>query len=439
MSTPIVSLIGQPNVGKSSLFNMLVGKKSAIVNKKSGVTRDRKFSMVYTQDHNFWIVDTAGIADENDKLSTAMYEQSKTAANQASLVLLVVDGSQECQKEDITLARFVQKANVPILLVINKHDITDPADVHSYKKMGIKNIIQVSCQTKHGREDLLSSIIQTVPHKIEDEKLDTKLTVTIVGKPNAGKSTLTNLYAKEDRCIVSNIPGTTRDSIATDLEHRGVPYTLIDTAGMRRKARIHEDIEQIATHTALRAIESSHTVIHLVDATEEIARQDFRIIHLCLNMGKSVIVAINKIDCLSNSERKHVKKNVLIALSHLQYVPIIEISASKGVYTHQLMQQSLNMGKSMHKTFSTSMLTRILERLVKATPPPTRLGRPINLRMAHTSRSHPLQITVRGKRTSYLPKSYIRYLTKGFIDQLGLKGRYIDLVLQSDHNPYDDK
>lgn len=436
MSTPIVTLIGQPNVGKSSLFNLIVGKKAAIISAQSGVTRDRQFAMVNTNEHNFWLVDTAGLAAENDKLSSAMYEQSRIAASQASLVLLVVDGSQACHHNDISLARYIQKSKTPVILVVNKEDITDPETLQSYKRMGISNTLQISCKTKKGHTELQQTIIDAVPHKPDDESFQEKLTVTIVGKPNAGKSTLTNHYAQEDRCIVSNIPGTTRDAISISLEHKGVPYTLIDTAGMRRKARINEEIEQVATSTTLRAVESSHTIIHLIDATEDIARQDFRIIHLCLNMGKSVVIAINKIDCLNQEARKKLKTNINIALSHLQYIPIVEISATQSRHTNQLMKLALKLAESMQRTFSTSMLTRVLEKLVKTTPPPTRLGRPINLRMAHVSRVNPLQITIRGKRTSHLPKSYIRYLEKGFIQQLELHGRQIQLNLQSDHNPF---
>jgi GTP-binding protein len=436
MSTPIVALIGQPNVGKSSLFNLLVGKKSAIVSAQAGVTRDRQFSKVRLNDTPVWLVDTAGLSTYNDKLSDSMYQQSKIAASQADLVILMVDGHHDCHPDDIKLARYIQNSKVPVVLVVNKHDIAKPETVITYKRLGMKNHIDVSCMNKLGIEELITTICTQVP-KTEEEFATDKPRISIVGKPNAGKSTLTNHYANEDRCIVSNIPGTTRDAIAIELEHQGQPYTLIDTAGMRRKARITEEIEQYATAKTLHAIDDAHTIIHLIDATDHIARQDFRIIHLCLDMGKSVMIAINKTDCVNKESRKRFRNEVDIALKHLPQVPIVEISATQGRNTHRLIKQAISLAQSMSKTFSTSYLTRVLERLVKRTPPPTRLGRPINLRLAHTSRQHPLQVTIRGKRTSYLPKSYIRYLTNGFLSQLELTGRHIKLKLESDLNPYD--
>jgi GTP-binding protein len=436
MNTPIVALIGQPNVGKSSLFNLLAGKKSAIVSAKSGVTRDRQFAKVSIDDVPFWLVDTAGLASDTDKLSDAMYAQTRIAAKQADLVILMVDGSLQCTHIDIALARDIQKTKTPTLLVINKLDKSDPTLINTYRRIGMKDIISLSCITKSGLSDLQTSICDNIPH-VEDEPLAKKPVITIVGKPNAGKSTLSNHYAKEDRCIVSHIPGTTRDAISMDLSHKGVDYTLIDTAGMRRKARIHEEVEQYATQDTLRAIDDSHTIIHLLDAQMDIARQDFRIIHLCLDLGKSVVIAINKIDCLNKPARIRFKADLGIALPHLKQIPVIEISATDGRHTHQLMKCALDLADSMQKTFGTAQLTRILERTVKRTPPPSRLGRPINLRVAHISRQSPLEITIRGKRTSYLPTSYTRYLVKSFTQALDLHGRLLQIKCQSDHNPFD--
>ena len=438
MNTPIISLIGQPNVGKSSLFNLLIGKKHAIVSAQAGVTRDRQFSKLSIEDRLAWLVDTAGLSKDHDKLSSLMYEQSRIAAEQADLVLLVVDGSLNCHQQDIQLARFIQKSKTPMCLVINKLDITSEDKMASYRKIGAEHIINLSCTNRTGLNELKEMILGHIP-KVEEDDLPKNPTVAIVGKPNAGKSTLTNHYAKEDRCIVSNIPGTPRDAIAIDLEHRGQAYTLIDTAGMRRKSRINEEIEQYATANTLRAIDDAQTIIHLIDATDPIARQDFRIIHLCLDMGKSVIIGVNKIDCLSQDSKKLFRDDIQIALSHLKTIPIIELSATQGRNTHQLMKQAILQAQDLSRTFNTSFLTRVLEKLVKTTPPPTRLGRPINLRMAHTSRQYPLEITIKGKRTGYLPKSYIRYLMSGFIKQLDLKGRTVKLKLESDHNPYDEK
>lgn len=435
--TPIVALIGQPNVGKSSLFNLLVGKRAAIVSAQAGVTRDRQFSKIFIKDSPLWLVDTAGIAKDKDKLIHAMLNQSQQAIEQADLVLLIVDQNQAIEPHEVQLARHIQKTKKSVILVFNKADTKDPR-IDTYLKMGIDNTISISCKQKTGIDELQEKIHAAIPHVKEEELSDTPI-ITVVGKPNAGKSTLSNHYAQEDRCIVSNIPGTTRDAISIDLEHNNKPYTLIDTAGMRKKAKIYEEIEQYATSIALRSIDKAHTVIHLIDAEENIGRQDFRIIHLCLDMGKAVIIAINKIDILSTKERTEVRKDVEYELKHLPFVPIIELSASKGRNTKKLIQLAIELASDIKKTYSTSYLTRILEKLVTNVVPPTRLGRPINLRMAHISRQLPLTITIKGKRTSYLPESYKRYLTKGFIKHLKIIGRLIQLKLETDHNPYADK
>jgi GTP-binding protein len=436
MNTPIVSLIGQPNVGKSSLFNLLVGKKSAIVSATAGVTRDRQFSKIEIHDTPLWLVDTAGIANEHDKLSNAMYQQSEQAIEQADLILLMVDQNEPCGIDDIKLARSIQKNKKKVILILNKSDGKDP-QADNYLKMGIEHHISISCLQRSGLNTLRESILEYIPHVTETLSPDHP-TITIVGKPNAGKSTLSNHYAKEDRCIVSSIPGTTRDAISIELEHKNMPYTLIDTAGMRKKARIHEEIEQYATSTALRAIDKAHTVIHLIDAEENITRQDFRIVHLCLDMGKAVIIAINKIDTLSKPKRTEVRKDIEYELKHIPFVPIIEISASQGRYTQKLIELAIRIGKDLSTTYATSYLTRTLEKLVKKTPPPSRLGRPINLRMAHISKQCPLEITIRGKRTSYLPVSYERFLVKGFISNLKIVGRLIKIKFETDHNPFSD-
>lgn len=435
MNTPIVALIGQPNVGKSSLFNLLVGKKSAIVSAQAGVTRDRQFSKIQIEDAPLWLVDTAGILKDSDKLIDSMLRQSEQAISQADLILLMVDQGQPLEPHEIQLARHIQKSKKRVILVLNKSDKkTSHAD--TYRKMGITHQISISCRQNVGLDSLQAAIYENIDH-VTEEKLSDKPVITIVGKPNAGKSTLSNYYAKEDRCIVSNIPGTTRDAISIDLEHKGKPYTLVDTAGIRRKAKIQEEIEQYATGITLRSIDSAHTVIHLIDAQENIARQDFRILHLCLDMGKAVIVAINKIDTLSTHQRSEVKKDIEYELKHLPFVPIIEISASEGRFTQKLIELAIQLASSLQEEYATSYLTRILEKLVKKVAPPTRLGRPINLRMAHVSKRSPLTITIKGKRTSYIPESYKRYLTKGFIEQLGIVGRLVKLKLESDHNPYD--
>ncbi|UTC24885.1 ribosome biogenesis GTPase Der [Candidatus Comchoanobacter bicostacola] len=435
MSLPIISIIGRPNVGKSSLFNALSNKKSAIVSNKSGVTRDRQFTRISINQSDIWLVDTAGLGDESDKLSSSMLRQSWAAAGQSDLVLFTV--SDSLHPNDVTIIRKIQKQKTPIILLINKCDLTKHPEIllQEFASLGVKEVQLVSATQQTGLNDLKTMIADHMPESISIEESDTP-TISLVGKPNAGKSTLLNYYAKEERCIVSPIPGTTRDSIKIEHEHQGKMYHLIDTAGMRRKARINEEIEHYATAHTLRAIESASTIIHMIDASENIARQDFRITHLCLDMGKSVIIAINKIDLLNQKERKLLQTDIKVALNHLPQIPIIELSAAQGRCTQKLIQLACSLCQSHNKDYPTSMLTRILERLVKNTAPPTRLGRPINLRMANQSRSNPLEITIHGKRTDYLPKSYVRYLQNGYIRQLNLKARIIKIKLKSDHNPY---
>jgi GTP-binding protein len=436
MSLPIVSIIGQPNVGKSSLFNALVGKKGAIVSNAAGVTRDRQFAALNLPSKQCWLVDTAGIAQKGDKLTQKMCEQSWQAAEQSDLNLFVV--AEALHEEDVRLIRQIQKLSKPLLLVVNKIDLTPKGKdlLQEFARLGCKNIMLVSATAKTGINELRTYIEAHIPNNEEETDIQSLHQIALVGKPNAGKSTLTNHYAKEDRCIVSPIPGTTRDAIKIEHQHQGKTYELIDTAGMRRKSKIHEEVEQYATSHTLRAIESASVIIHLVDATEHIARQDFRIAHLCLDMGKAVIIALNKIDLLNKDQRRALLSDLKIEMRHMSVVPLIEISASQGRNTQKLMSMAVNFCHDLEQGFSTSQLTRMLERIVKRTPPPTRLGRPINLRMVHLKSLMPLEIVIHGKRTSYVPRSYIRYLKNSFLKEMNIKGRHIRITLKSDHNPY---
>jgi GTP-binding protein len=435
MSLPILSIIGQPNVGKSSLFNALVGKKGAIVSNAAGVTRDRQFAHITLQDKSCWLVDTAGIADKGDKLNQKMYEQSWCAAEQSDINLFVV--AERLTESDVKLIRRIQKLNKPLFLLINKSDLSKDHEqlTKEFSRLGCKSSYLVSATTKSGLEELRDAVVALLPQSesVTDSALHK---IALVGKPNAGKSTLTNHYAKEDRCIVSPIPGTTRDAIHIEHMHNGVRYDLIDTAGMRRKSKIHEEVEQYATSHTLRAIENASVVIHLVDATEHIARQDFRISHLCLDMGKAVIVALNKMDLLNKAQRQLLLQELKIEMRHMAHVPLLEISASQGRNTKKLMSMAVSLCHDLDQAFSTSKLTRMLEKIVKRTPPPTRLGRPINLRMANMSKMMPLEIIIHGKRTSYIPDSYIRYLKNSFLKEMNIKARNIRIILKSDHNPY---
>ncbi|MDC3180755.1 ribosome biogenesis GTPase Der [Gammaproteobacteria bacterium] len=435
MSLPIVSIIGQPNVGKSSLFNTLVGKKGAIVSNTAGVTRDRQFTTLLLNDKQCWLVDTAGIAQKGDKLTQKMCEQSWQAAEQSDLNLFVV--AETLCEDDVKLIRQIQKLSKPLILVINKVDLAKKGqDIEQeFARLGCKHILLVSATTKTGISDLREAIEEIIPIASDDSQASLHQ-IALVGKPNAGKSTLTNHYAKEDRCIVSPIPGTTRDAIKIEHQHQGKTYALIDTAGMRRKSKIHEEVEQYATSHTLRAIENASVVIHMVDATEHIARQDFRIAHLCLDMGKAVIIALNKMDLLNKDQRRLLLAEMKIEMRHMSVVPLVEISASQGRNTQKLMSMAVEFCHDLEQSFSTSQLTRMLERITKRTPPPTRLGRPINLRMAHLKQLMPLEVVIHGKRTSYIPLSYVRYLKNSFLREMNIKGRHIRIILKSDHNPY---
>lgn len=434
MSLPIVSIIGRPNVGKSSLFNALVGHTAAIVSNRSGVTRDRQFTKLKIDEHNVWLVDTAGIAQDSDKLTNKMCEQSWQAADQSDLNLFVV--AEQLNDADVKLIREIQKKGKPLVLLINKADLSKDHEalINEFARLGVKEPRLVSATTKTGIQSLREHIQSLVP-AVSPPEVDTH-TIALVGKPNAGKSTLINLYAKEDRCIVSPIAGTTRDSITIEHEHGGQKYYLTDTAGMRRKSRINDDIEQYATGHTLRSIENASVVVHMIDATESVTRQDFRIAQLCLEMGKAVIIAINKIDLLNKQQRQLLAHDIKVALHHIPHIPTFELSASQGRNTKQLMTLATGLCQEFEKRFSTSMLTRMLEKIVKRTPPPSRLGRPINLRMVHLSNAIPLEITIHGKRTSYVPKSYIRYLHNSFLKAMGIRARIIKIKLKSDDNPY---
>ncbi len=425
----IVAVVGRPNVGKSTLFNRLTGARTALVADRPGVTRDRQYGLCRRGTPPFWVVDTGGMGEAFPGLE----RQIARALEEAQVVLFMVSAREGLTPEDEALAERLRRLGKPLLLAVNKVDGLDPllacADFH---RLGLP-LFPISAAHGHGIRKLvqaLSGFFQETPQAAEEG-----IRFALVGRPNAGKSTLANRMVGEERLITSPIPGTTRDSIAIPLERHGRRFTLIDTAGQRRKAKVREQVERLGAFKARQALERAHVAILVIDAREGVVDQDAHLLGTIEALGKGVVIAVNKWDGLDAEHRRRVREAVARRLAFVD-APIHFISALHGSGVGELFPSLEAVYASSAAHFPTSNLTRLLQEAVAAHPPPQVGGRPIKLRYAHQGGEHPPLVVVHGHRTEALPAFYRRYLARRLQKGLGLKGVPLRLAFKSARNPY---
>ena len=335
MSKPVVAIVGRPNVGKSTLFNALAGERISIVKDTPGVTRDRIYADVSWLDYNFTLIDTGGIEpDTGDVILSQMREQAQIAIDTADVIIFITDVKQGLVDSDSKVADMLRRSHKPVVLVVNKVDSFEKymADVYEFYNLGIGEPYPISAASLLGLGDMLDEVVKYFPDSSKDEKEDDRPKVAIIGKPNVGKSSLINKLAQEDRVIVSDIAGTTRDAIDTDIKYNGREYVFIDTAGLRRKNKIKEDIERYSIIRAVTAVERADVVIIVIDATEGVTEQDAKIAGIAHERGKGIIIAVNKWDAIekdNSTVKKHTEK-IRQILSFMPYAEILFISAKSG-------------------------------------------------------------------------------------------------------------
>ncbi len=469
---PVVALVGRPNVGKSTLFNRLTRTRDALVADFPGLTRDRKYGQAKLGEHEFIVIDTGGIDGTEEGVETKMAEQSLAAIDEADVVLFMVDGRAGLTASDEAIAQHLRKLEKPAMLVVNKIDGVD-ADAASaeFWQLGMEEMYQIAAAHGRGVSALIDLALNPFAEKLieenqgeiedltqlvdeEEEKLeyseeeaeqefkrlqDQPIKLAIIGRPNVGKSTLTNRILGEERVVVFDMPGTTRDSIYIPMERDEREYVLIDTAGVRRRRRINETVEKFSVVKTLKAIEDANVVLLVIDARENISDQDLSLLGFALNSGRSIVIAVNKWDGLDNDVKEQVKKELDRRLGFVDFARLHFISALHGTGVGHLFESVQEAYKSATTRVGTSVLTRIMKMATDDHQPPLVRGRRVKLKYAHAGGYNPPIVVIHGNQVNELPDSYKRYLMNYFRRSLEIMGTPIRIQFQSSANPFEGK
>lgn len=442
---PSVALVGRPNVGKSTLFNALTRTRDALVHDQPGVTRDRHYGFCrLAPERPFVLVDTGGIAGDEQGLAGATARQARAAAEEADLVLFVVDGREGPSSLDDDILAWLRRSQRPCLLVVNKVDGVDlQTALAEFSRYGVAEVLPVSSAHRRGLDELLDAVLERLPKpddSVEAEPEDpARVRVAFIGRPNVGKSTLVNRLLGEERVIASEVPGTTRDSIAVDLEREGRQYRLIDTAGLRRRAKVEEAVEKFSAIKTLQAIEQCQVAVLLLDASEGVTDQDASILGEVLDAGRALVVAVNKWDGLSTYQREQVEGALVRRLVFAEWAERVFISALHGSGLRELFAAIRRAHASATRSFSTAEVTKALETAYASFPPPVVRGHVAKLRYAHPGGENPPTFIVHGTRLRTLPDSYKRYLENFFRKRFKLVGTPIRFEFREGSNPYEGK
>jgi GTP-binding protein len=437
--SPIVVIVGRPNVGKSTLFNRLTRSRDAIVHDEPGITRDRHYGQGRIGGRPYLIVDTGGFEPvATEGIYHQMARQTRQAVDEADVVLFVVDARAGLTAQDRTIADELRKSGRRILLVVNKAEGSAPeiavADFHA---LGFGAPLPISAAHGENVSDLMDVVLADLPPARDDREHDDETPrVAVVGRPNVGKSTLVNALLGEERVIVFDEPGTTRDSIYVEFEHAGRQYTLIDTAGVRRRGRIDEAAEKFSVVKTMQAIADANVVVLVLDATQEISEQDAHIAGFILEAGRALVVAVNKWEAVDEAERDMIKRTLARKLNFLSFARLHFVSALEGQGIRGLMKSVDGAYAAAMAKLPTPRLTRALQAAVSQQQPP-RAGytRP-KLRYAHQGGSNPPRIIVHGTGVEHVPASYRRYLERFFREAFKLQGTPLKVELKSGRNPY---
>jgi len=443
---PVIALIGRPNVGKSTLFNRLTRSRDALVADYPGLTRDRQYGFGKLGPTPYLVIDTGGVAGGEVGIYELMVEQTVRALQEADVAIVLVDGRSGLTPADEHVAELARRHAKSTWLAVNKAEGLDAAIASGeFHGLGLGDPVAVSAA--HG--DRISALMDEVlapfvdaDDQEEDEDADDEhkpLRIAVIGRPNVGKSTLINRLIGEDRLVVFDQPGTTRDSVTVPFERDGKSYELVDTAGVRRKSKVHEVIEKFSIIKALQAMERSQVVIAVLDAAEGVTEQDVSLMGLVVERGRALVVAANKWDGLSRDQRRQVKNDLDRRLPFLEYAKQITISALHGTAVGDLLPEAEKAYTAATRDMKTADLNKVLEDAVIAHSPPLVGGRRIKLRYAHQGGRNPPVIVIHGNQTEKLPESYRRYLINRFRKVFRLKGTPVRLSFKSSVNPYQGK
>jgi GTP-binding protein len=417
-AAPTVAIIGRPNVGKSTLFNRLIGRRTAIVDDRPGVTRDRNFATADWNGRRFWLVDTGGLVpDATDSIGKAVRTQVAAAIAESDVVLFVVDVAAGVHPADSEIASYLRRAGRPVVLVANKADHLPDDDRHlAFYELGLGDPFPVSAAIGKSTGDLLDRVVALLPAAgaVQDED---EILVAVVGRPNVGKSSLVNRLLGEERLVVDDAPGTTRDAIDTRLSHHGRSIVFIDTAGLRKRAKVEDDVEFYSTLRTARAIERAHVCVLVVDASDGLHHQDLKILNDAWDRGAAVIIAVNKWDLVAEKDSNTAvrgEQELRERTPFLEFIPFLYVSAKTGQRVPRLFDLIVEVAAEREKRVPTSEVNRVLEELVGRQQPPQPVGESVRLLFASQIGTAPPRFAVVSNRPDAIPESYTRYLTRGF-------------------------
>ncbi len=438
---PVIALVGRPNVGKSTLFNRLTRSRHALVANVPGLTRDRQYGEGRLDQTSFLVIDTGGITGYEEGIDSEMAAQSLRAIEEASLCLFMVDARDGAAPDDSKILEYLRKGSKPFYLVVNKVDGLDPDQAAAeFAGFGVKRLFTIAASQGKGVKQLLLEVLAEHDAQEEvDEVTPRGIKIAIAGRPNVGKSTLVNRMLGEERVVVYDQPGTTRDSIYIPFERRGKAYTLIDTAGIRKRGKTKETVEKFSVVKSLQAIEDAHVVILITDAKQGIVEQDLHLLGYVIETGRALVIGINKWDGMDEAAKDKVRLDIRRRFAFVDFANIHFISALHGSGVGELYKSVNKAYASARKDLGTNQLTTILQSAVADHAPPSVNGRRIKLRYAHAGGQNPPTIVIHGKQTSKLPASYSRYLEKTFRKVLKLEGTPVRIELRSDENPFTKK
>ena len=434
---PVIALVGRPNVGKSTLFNRLTRSRDAIVANLPGLTRDRQYGKGLHNGKSFIVIDTGGITGYEGGINFEMASQSLLAIDEASICLFLVDARDGLTPDDEKIVDYLRKSNKNSYLVVNKVDGLDAdqatADFYS---LGLTQIFSITATQGRGVNSLLKEVLSGAEDDENEAEVATGIKIAIAGRPNVGKSTLVNRMLGEERVVVYDQPGTTRDSVYIPFERHGKKYTLIDTAGIRKRGKTKETVEKFSVVKSLQAIQGANVVVLLVDAHESIVEQDLHLLGYVIDSGRALVIAINKWEGMEDSQKDTIKSDIRRRFTFVDFATIHFISALHGTGVGDLYKSIHKAYNSAKKKLSTNQLTQVLQKAVTDHVPPMVNGRRIKLRYAHPGGQNPPTIVIHGKQTKKLPAHYSRYLEKTFRSLLKLEGTPVRIELRSDENPF---
>ena len=435
MAKPTVAIVGKPNVGKSTFFNYIVGKRISIVEDKPGVTRDRVYAEANWRGRDFTLIDTGGIeTDAEDVIGSQMREQAKIAINVADVILFVTDIKQGVTAADSEIAMMLKKSGKPIVLICNKADnyVEDSSSAYEFYALGIGEPYPVSSTNALGIGDVLDAIYEHFPEDNGEDDESEIIKVAVIGKPNAGKSSLINKILGEERVIVSNIAGTTRDAIDSEFQNEFGKYVFIDTAGIRRKSKVTESIEKFSIMRTLLAIERADVCLMLIDATEGISDQDTKIAGEAHEAGKGIIIVVNKWDEIDKDTHtiEEFKKDIYNKLSFMSYAPIIFISAKTGQRVNKLYEMINNVANQNAMRISTAMLNEVINEAIAIVQPPSDKGKRLKIMYATQASTKPPTFVIFVNDKELFHFSYERYLVNQIRNSFGLEGTPVRVIVR---------